>query len=85
VAGARNPDALRVALSGLNDGQIAPADFSRIAADNQLFEGWVAKMRSRFDAAPLPAPRPPPSARQASADAAPPPAAKPAAGKSATG
>ncbi len=85
VAGARNPDALRVALSGLNDGQVAPADFSRVAADNQLFEGWVAKMRSRFDATPLPAPRPPPSARQASADAAPPPAAKPAAGKSATG
>jgi hypothetical protein len=57
--------------------------------------GWVAKMRSRFDPAPLRAPRPPPSARQASADAQPPPAAKsaagkqaaakPAAGKSATG
>ena len=45
VAGARNPDALRVALSGLSGGQVAPADFSRVAADNQLFEGWVAKMR----------------------------------------
>jgi len=70
VAGARNPDALRVALSGLSNGQVSPTDFSRIAADNQLFEGWVAKMRARFDQAPLPAPRPPPSARQAAADAA---------------
>jgi tetratricopeptide (TPR) repeat protein len=70
VAGARNPDALRVALSGLSNGQVSPTEFSRIAADNQLFEGWVAKMRARFDATPLPAPRPPPSARQAAADAA---------------
>ena len=86
VADARNPDALRVALSGISDGQVSPADFSRVAADNQLFEGWVAKMRSRFDQTPLPAPRPPPSSRQASADAtAPPVAAKPAAGKPATG
>ncbi|HEY1426787.1 MAG TPA: endoglucanase, partial [Caulobacteraceae bacterium] len=80
VAGSRNPDALRVALSGLNDGQVSPSDFSRIAADNQLFEGWVAKMRSRFDTTPVPAPRQPPAARQASADAAPSPVAgKPAA------
>jgi hypothetical protein len=78
VAGSRNPDALRVALSGLRDGQVAPTDFSRIAADNQLFAGWVAKMRARFDQAPAPAPRPAPSPRQASADVAP-PAAKPAA------
>jgi hypothetical protein len=85
VAGARNPDALRVALSGISDGQVSPADFSRVAADNQLFEGWFAKMRSRFDQAPPPAPRPPPSGRQASADAAPPPTGKPAAGKPATG
>jgi tetratricopeptide (TPR) repeat protein len=80
VAGSRNPDALRVALSGLNNGQISPADFARIAADNQLFEGWLAKMRARFDTAPLPSPRPPPSARQAAAEAAPPaPAGKSAA------
>jgi len=73
VAGSRNPDALRVALSGLNDGQVSPADFSRVAADNQLFEGWVAKMKARFDTTPLPAPRPPPSARQAAAEMAPAP------------
>jgi tetratricopeptide (TPR) repeat protein len=77
VAGARNPDALRVALSGLSNGQISPAEFSRIAADTQLFEGWVAKMRSRFDQAPLPAPRAAAAPRQAAADAAPPSTAKP--------
>ncbi|HEY1750374.1 MAG TPA: endoglucanase [Caulobacteraceae bacterium] len=81
VPGARNPDALRVALSGLNAGQIAPADFSRLAADNQVFSGWVAKMRARFDQTPLPAPRPPPSARQATADVPPPVAGKAAARK----
>ena len=80
VAGARNPDALRVALSGLNNGQVSPTDFSRIAADNQLFAGWVAKMRARFDQAPAPAPRAPPIARQAATEAPSPPAAgKPAA------
>jgi len=68
VAGARNPDALRVALSGLNGGEVSPADLSRIAADNEVFTGWVAKMRARFDQSPLPAPRAPLSARQATAD-----------------
>ena len=75
VAGAHNPDALRVALSGLNGGEVSPADLSRIAADNQVFTGWVAKMRARFDQAPPPAPHPPLSSRQATADVA---AAKPA-------
>jgi tetratricopeptide (TPR) repeat protein len=76
VAGARNPDALRVALSGLNGGQVSPADFSKIAADNQAFEGWVAKMKDRFRQSPPPAPRGPMAGRQASADAAPPATAK---------
>ena len=69
VAGARNPEALRVALSGLSDGRVSPADFSRIAADNQAFEGWVAKMKDRFRQAPLPAPHAPLASRQAAADA----------------
>jgi hypothetical protein len=85
VAGSRNPDALRVALSGLRDGQVAPTDFSRVAADNQLFAGWVAKMRARFDQTPAPAPRPAPSPRQASADVAPPAAARPSAQPTAKG
>jgi tetratricopeptide (TPR) repeat protein len=75
VAGARNPDALRVALSGLNGGEISPADLSRIAADNEVFTGWVAKMRARFDQATPPSPRAPLASRQATADVA---AAKPA-------
>jgi tetratricopeptide (TPR) repeat protein len=68
IAGSRNPDALRVALAGLNGGSVSPADFSRVAADNQIFSGWVAKMRARFDQAPPPSPRPPPSTRQAASD-----------------
>jgi tetratricopeptide (TPR) repeat protein len=87
VAGARDPDALRVALSGLNGGQVSPADFSRLAADNETFVGWVAKMKDRFRTQVLPAPRLPQSTRQATADveAAPAPAkaanAKPAKAK----
>ncbi|HEX3920497.1 MAG TPA: tetratricopeptide repeat protein [Caulobacteraceae bacterium] len=69
IDGARDPAALRVALAGLNGGDVAPSDFSRISADNQLFAGWVAQMKSRFDQAPLPAPRSPQVARQAAADA----------------
>jgi tetratricopeptide (TPR) repeat protein len=68
VAGSRNPDALRVALSGLTNGQISPADFSRITADDQVFAGWVAKMKDRFREAPVPPPRPPSAARQATLD-----------------
>ena len=77
VAGSRNPDALRVALSGLNGGQVSPADLSRIAADNQVFEGWVDKMRARFRQEPPPAPRPPISTRQATADVVPEPVTPP--------
>ena len=76
VAGARNPDALRVALSGLSDGRVSPADISRIAADDQLFAGWVAKMKDRFRDTPPPAPRPPLATRQAAADGAAPTASK---------
>ncbi len=58
VAGARNPDALRVALSGEQGGPVSAADFSRIAADNAAFEGWVNRMKVRFRqlaSQPLPA------------------------------
>jgi tetratricopeptide (TPR) repeat protein len=68
IAASRNPDALRVALSGLNNGEVSPADFSRLAADNQVFSGWVAKMKDRFRTTPLPAPRPAIATRQATAD-----------------
>ena len=58
VAGARNPEALQVALSGLDPGHVSMADFSRVAADNQVFQGWIDKMKQRFRAAAPPAPRP---------------------------
>ncbi len=56
VDGARNPDALRVALAGFDVGKVSLADFTRVAADNQTFEGWVAKMKDRFRQAAPPAP-----------------------------
>jgi hypothetical protein len=59
VEASHDPDALRVALSGLSDGRISPADFSRLTADTEVFEGWVAKMKARFRQASLPAPRGP--------------------------
>src|SRR5581483_9404139 len=37
VEASRNPEALRVALSGISDGRVSPADFSRLTADNQVF------------------------------------------------
>ena len=71
VAAAHDPDALRVALSGISDGHISPADFSRLAADNDVFEGWVAKMKARFRQSPPPAPRAPPEPlKQAAAGSA---------------
>ena len=78
TAGARNPEALRVALSGIDQGRISLADFSRIAADNQIFEGWVDKMKARFRAAAPPAPRAPMAMAQPAAPAAEPPASAPA-------
>ncbi|MDR3507866.1 MAG: endoglucanase [Caulobacteraceae bacterium] len=44
----RSPDALRVALSGLNGGQLNAADFTRAAAENDSFAGWVQAMKQRF-------------------------------------
>ncbi len=45
---ARNPEALRVALSGMQDGRLSVGDFSRVTADNEAFAGWVDKMKTRF-------------------------------------
>jgi tetratricopeptide (TPR) repeat protein len=45
---ARNPEALRVALTGDAAGRLSVADFGRVSADNAAFEGWVAKMKVRF-------------------------------------
>src|SRR5690606_22456742 len=45
---ARNPEALRVALSGMQDGRLSVGDFSRVTADNEAFARWVDKMKTRF-------------------------------------
>lgn len=50
IGTARNPDGLRVALAGV-DGVSSSADFGRVTAENEVFNGWVAKMKDRFRAA----------------------------------
>ena len=66
---ARNPEALRVALSGVQTGQLSVADFGRATADNEAFAGWVDKMKARFREKPAPvgAAKPAPVAKQAAA------------------
>ncbi|MBJ7413149.1 MAG: endoglucanase, partial [Phenylobacterium sp.] len=71
---ANNPDALRIALSGVPSGRMSVADFSRVSADNEAFAGWVEKMKGRFKTRAAPgAAKPVAPARQAQAA---PPAAK---------
>jgi tetratricopeptide (TPR) repeat protein len=61
---ARNPDALRVALTGEPSGRLSVADFGRATADNEAFAGWVQRMKQRFrqpppvQAAAAPPPKP---------------------------
>ena len=50
VEGARNPEGLRVAMAGSDVESLSSADFSRVSADNEAFNGWVAKMKDRFRA-----------------------------------
>ena len=45
---ANNPDALRIALSGMPTNRLSVADFGRTTADNEAFAGWVEKMKGRF-------------------------------------
>ena len=52
---ARNPEALRVALTGVASGPVGVGEFGRLAADNEAFAGWVAKMKDKFRAAAAPA------------------------------
>jgi tetratricopeptide (TPR) repeat protein len=73
---ARNPDALRVGLTGLDSGEMGSADFSKVTADNEAFSGWVAKMRAKFAQA-APAPPPPPRPVSPSAAPVPPSPARP--------
>ena len=45
---ARNPEALKVGLTGMDSAEVGAADFSKVTADNEAFAGWVEKMRARF-------------------------------------
>jgi tetratricopeptide (TPR) repeat protein len=65
---AHNPDALKIALAGVSSGRLSVADFGRVSADNEMFEGWVEKMKARFREPYAPA-KPPP-AKRAEADTA---------------
>jgi tetratricopeptide (TPR) repeat protein len=51
---ANNPEALRIALSGVPAGRLSVADFGRVSADNEAFAGWVDKMKGRFKTRPAP-------------------------------
>jgi tetratricopeptide (TPR) repeat protein len=54
LAESRNPEALRIALTGMSGGRLSVADFGRVSADNAAFSGWVDKMKVRFKTRPAP-------------------------------
>jgi tetratricopeptide (TPR) repeat protein len=54
LAQARSPDALKVALSGVSSVQLTSTDFTRAAAENDSFVGWVQAMKDRFRQRPAP-------------------------------
>ena len=51
---AHNPEALRIALTGVSTNRLSVADFGRVSADNEAFAGWVDKMKVRFKTRPGP-------------------------------
>jgi tetratricopeptide (TPR) repeat protein len=51
---AHNPEALRIALTGVSTNRLSVADFGRVSADNEAFAGWVDKMKVRFKTRPAP-------------------------------
>jgi hypothetical protein len=48
VESSNAPDALRVALAGVQGGELSAGDFARASSDAVSFAGWVATMRKRF-------------------------------------
>jgi tetratricopeptide (TPR) repeat protein len=54
IAQSSNPEALRIALTGMSGGRLSVADFGRVSADNAAFSGWVEKMKVRFKTRPAP-------------------------------
>lgn len=63
VSHARWPDALRVAMSGINVEQITSATFAQAISDDQTFANWAARMKERFKSEPLGGPIAPPALR----------------------
>ncbi len=63
MARAHWPDALRVALSGVNVEQITSTNFAQAISDDQTFSGWTSRMKTRFQGDPLGGPAAPPSLR----------------------
>jgi tetratricopeptide (TPR) repeat protein len=59
VERARQPDALRVALAGLNGGQIGAIDLARSISDDESFAGWVSRMKAKLRERPPLQLRPP--------------------------
>lgn len=57
------PDALRVALSGINVEQITSSTFAQAISDDQTFATWAARMKDRFKSEPLGGPVAPPTLR----------------------
>lgn len=51
---ARSQDALRVALAGAVATPTMTRDFAKVAADTEIFSGWVDRMKQRFRDAPSP-------------------------------
>jgi len=54
VDGTSAPNALRVALSDVSSVQLTSTDFTRAAAENDSFAGWVQAMKQRFRDHPAP-------------------------------
>ncbi len=75
------PDALRVALAGVQEGNLSAGDFARASSDAAAFAGWVAASKKRFHDQ-LSSPLTVPAAQPVKQTAAKPPAAKPPVKKS---
>jgi tetratricopeptide (TPR) repeat protein len=53
IATARSPDALKVALEGIDDDRLTAADLTRVVSEADAFTGWVGEMKRRFRAKPV--------------------------------
>jgi tetratricopeptide (TPR) repeat protein len=53
------PNAVKVALEGLDGGALAPGDFARLSSQAATFEMWITVMKRRFASEPTPISGPP--------------------------